>query len=321
MNKITIKIGNRSKEVIAPASWNDLDRRTLMLFYETLFANQGDEFSGTSFTSVKLITMTQTILGADMAFMTKWEADCIREDQESGSVVFLEELTQVLQACLAGLFETKLDDDGNTAYSVKFNLTKNPYPELSHTPKTKGKRKPKTTWVYAPKDELANVTIYELAYAFQLYEAYLQTNDEKHALALIAVLYRPSRPQTIEDRASDWFGDRRQPLRKYEGKIDERAKLADGLPALVKRLLVFWFASCREYIISQWPQVFKKSDGDGGGSSNHWGDLLLSLAETGVFGNLDQTADQHYSNALQLLTKRDNEAKAMEKQLAKTKKK
>jgi len=46
----------------------------------------------------------------------------------------------------------------------------------------------------------------------------------------------------------------------------------------------------------------------------------LSLAETGVFGNLDQTSDNLYGNAFQLLTKRDNEAKEHEKTMKKVKK-
>ena len=321
MNKITLKVGNKSKAIALPDSWNDLPIRQLLLFYETLFSNQGDEFSASAFTSVKLITMTQFLLNEDMAFMARWEADCIKQSPEHGQLIFLEELSKLIELCLSGLFEKTEDEDGNIAYSVKFNLTKNPYPELAHTPKVKSRKQPKTTYVFAPKDELANLTLYEVAYTFQQYEAYLQTKDEQHAHALIATMYRPSRPQTREDRASDWFGDRRQPLRRYEGKIDERAKLVAGLPLLARRVIVFWFASCREHIISQWPQVFKKAEGGGSGSNNHWGDLLLSLAETGVFGNLDNTADQHYSNAFQLLTKRDNEARELERASAKAKRK
>lgn len=319
MNKITIQAGKQSKEVVAPESWNDLEERQLMLFYETMFTNMGDEFSHSAFTAVKLITMTQAILGVDMEFMVKWEAEHLKRDPQHGQVIFLEELSKLMEACLGGLFEKTTDEAGNSAYSVNFNLTKNPYPHLVHTPK-KG-RKPKSTWMYAPKDELANLTIYELAYTFQYYEAYLKTQEEKFVDSLIATMYRPSRSETRADRESGWFGDRRIPLRKYETKIEEREKLVEGLPKLAKRLILFWFASCREHIIAQWPQVFKKSDGEGGGSGNHWGNLLLSLAETAVFGPLDQTADQHYSNALQFLTKRDNEAKEMERKLAKTRKK
>jgi hypothetical protein len=317
MNKITISFDKKnSKTVIAPESWNDLDRRTLLLFYSTMFTALGSEANPSAFTALKLITMTQHILGVDNAFMLKWEADCATRGSE-----FLSELAQVIDASLPGLLDKKVDDEGNTAYSVRFNLTKNPYPALSHTAKHKGGKSQKINWVYAPKDGLENISIYEMAYAFQLYEAYLQTNNEKYSNDLIACLYRPSRPETKEDRASGWFGDRRQPLRKYEAKIEERSKKVAGIPIMARRIIVFWFASCREAIIRQWPQVFKPSEGSIATSGNHWGDLLLSLAETGVFGNLDQTADQHYSNALQLLTKRDNEARELEKKMSKSNRK
>lgn len=319
MNTIEIHIGKTAKKVIAPESWNDLPTRQLLLFYETLFNNTGDEFTANVFTSVKLITMAQMVMNVDTAFMAKWEGERIKEDPENGYLVFLADLKQVITAALGGLFE--ISEEDSTSYSIKFNLTKNPYENLVHTPQKKGKKPVKSTWMYAPADELANITIYELAYTFQLYEAYLSTGDEHLAMQLIGCLYRPSRPETKADRESGWFGDRRQPLRKYEAKIDERAKLADGLPMLTKRVILFWFASCRDHIVKQWPQVFKKSDGEGTGSGNHWGDLLLSVAETAVFGPLDNTADQHYSNVLQLLTKRDNEARAMERQLAKTNRK
>lgn len=319
MNQIEIQIGKTAKKVMAPTSWNDLPVRQLLLFYETLFNNTGDEFTANSFSSVKLITMTQMVMGVDFAFMAKWEGERMKEDPEHGYLAFLADLKEIIKAALAGLFE--INEEDGTSYAIKFNLTKNPYPDMVYTAPKKGKKLPKSTWMYAPADELANITIYELAYTFQLYEAYLATGDEHLAMQLIGCLYRPSRPETRADRESGWFGDRRQPLRKYEAKIDERAQQADGLPTLTKRIILFWFGSCRDHIIKQWPQVFKKSDGDGGGSSNHWGDLLLSVAETAVFGPLDNTADQHYSNVLQLLTKRDNEARAMERTLAKTKRK
>jgi hypothetical protein len=319
-NKITIKVGTASRTVQCPASWNDLDVRTMALFYETMFSNLGDENSAAAFTSVKLISMTQALLKVDMAFMAKWEAHCMKEDPQYGNLVFYTELSKVIEAALGGLLERKEDENGAVLWSVKFNLTNNPYPELSHTPKVKGSKKPaKSTWYFAPKNELSNITIYEMAYSFQLYENYVLTGNMEHVHMLIGTLYRPSRPFTKQEEDSAWFGDRRQPLHRYEAKIEERAKLAEQLPTLAKRLIVFWFASCRDTIIKQWPTVFKRSGGKEGGSGGGWGDLLLSLAETGVFGALDQTADQHYANALRLLTMREDQAKQAEQKALKAK--
>lgn len=319
MKKIEIKIGNRARQVNAPESWDDLDLRTMAMFYSSLFAGGGDEYTVGAFTAVKLISMTQYILGFSPDMMAKWEADALREDRENGDVVFLEELKQVLSAALSGLFEIQEDKaTGATMYAVKYNRTKCPWTSLSHTARQKGKRPGKTTWYYAPKDGLENLTLYELSYTFAIYEEYVASMDEARANELIGILYRPSRPETQEERDSAWHGDRRQPLRRYEDKVAERAKLAATLPALTRRLIVFWFAGCREAIVKAYPKVFiKRADQADRAHGYGWGGLLLQLAETGTFGALGETADQHYSNALTYLSMKEDERVEIERKLKK----
>ncbi len=321
---ITIKIGDRFRDVKVPRSWDDLDAKTALLFYSTLFTSTGDEFTHSAFTAVKLISLTQHILGFSPDMMAKWEADALRADAEHGQAVFLDELKQVIEAAMAGLFEVVTDEaSGNTGYAVRFNRTRNPWPVLMHTPPAgRGAKRPaKTRTLYCAKDGLENITVYELAYTFSMYEAYVQTRDEMFALRLIGALYRPSRPETEEERESAWHGDRRQPLRRYEGKVEERAKMAATLPMLTRRFLVFWFAGCREAIVKRYPRVFKKAgDGDGGGGGD-WGRMLLSLAESNTFGSLGETSDQHYSNALEYMSMKDEQAEDMRKEFEKSKRK
>ena len=148
-----------------------------------------------------------------------------------------------------------------------------------------------------------------------MFESYLATGDESYANMLIATIYRPSRPETRADRESGWFGDRRQPLRRYEKMIDSRAKLIDTLPTLTRRLIVFWFASCRQSIINQYSKVFIKSEVESTKPGYGWGGLLLQLA--GGPAGLDAIADQHYSNALTWLSMKNDEAEEMEAARAK----
>ena len=327
MNKITIKVGNKAHKVEAPESWDDLDDRTAMLFYSTLFGGRGDEFTRNAFTAVKLISLTMHVLKTDPAVLAQWEAACLREFPEHGQTVFLEELKQVIHAALGGLFDIITDDEaGATGYAVRFNRTRNLFPSLAHTttPPRKKNAPPKpakTVWYYAPKDGLENITLYEMGYAFSLYETYLQTGETQYADQLIAALYRPGRPETQEERDSAWHGDRRQPLRRYEDKVAERAKLVATMPMLTRRLIVFWFAGCREKIARAYPKVFKRSGEDAGGANYGWGGLLLRLAETGTFGGLDSTADQHYSNALTYLSMKEDDRMEMEKEMAKRRRK
>ncbi len=318
MKKIAIKIGNKTREVEAPETWDDLDLRSFLLFYSTLFVTIGDDYTASSFTAVKLISMVQHVLRVGPDFMAKWEADCLRLDPQNGDLTFLDELKQVIGHTLGGLFDIETTEEGatpyavRTTYAVRFNRTVNPYPSLAHTDKPTGKGKSlkpgKTTWYYAPKDGLANITLYELAYTFTLYENYVKTRDEQFAQLLIAALYRPSRPETRNDRETDWGGDRRQALRNAEGMVDKRAEQVKGLPTLTQRVIVFWFAGCREAIISRYPKVFKRSDDKkaGGPVRNYgWGEVLLSIADGPA--NLGVVSDQHYSNALAWLSMKEDE--------------
>ncbi len=284
----------------------------MAVFYFTLFA-ANDEYAFRR-CGGEAVSAAQYIMGLSPDMMAKWEADALREDPENGEAIFLDELKQVMTAVMTGLFDVAAGD--GTAYSVKFNRTKCPWPALS-TPAPKGKGKPKAKWYYAPKDGLDNITLYELAYTFTLYENYVSERDEAQADMLIAALYRPSRPETQEERDSAWHGDRRQPLRRYEDKVEQRAKMVATLPVLTRRLIVFWFAGCREAIVKAYPKVFKRADQGDAGHGYGWGGLLLQLAETGTFGELGTTSDQHYSNALTFLSMKDDERVEMERKLNK----
>lgn len=308
-NSITIKIGNKSKQVKVPESWNSLDTRELLLFYQALFEHPGDEFTATGFTNLKLINMACAILNVDLGFMRLWEAQRQGEHGAEGELIFLSELNDTIRFALCGgekpdcgLFSLE-EEDGETRYAARLNLTENPWPILTGPGKTKAQKK---RHYYAPADGLENLTIYEMGMAFQTFENYLSTNDAAYAHQLIALLYRPSRPETKIERESAWGGDRRQPIRRYEGKISERVNLVKTLPPLVQRVVVFWFASCRQQIADSYPKVFKA--GGERGKSYGWGGVLLSVAENGALGTLGEVSDQHYSNVLTFLEMKANEA-------------
>lgn len=326
--EIVFKFGRKRKKVAVPQSWDDLDERRLLLYYGLLFSEQVGPISGTAFTALHLISIFRDTAGLEVADLEAWEADCRKADPELGGAIFLEELKIAVTAMLGGLFEiTDNEDGGGTSYAVRFNRTKNPWPEMTsykdgpQVGRKRGKGQ-KVRWLFAPKDGLANLTLYEMAYTFSVYEAYVRTANESLVHQLIGALYRPSRPETREERESAWHGDRRQPLRRYEDMVEKRAKLAATLPATVKRVIVFWFAGCRERIVTQYPKVFKRSeDAKIGENAYGWGGLLLRLAETGTLGNLGETSDQHYSNGLTFLSMKEDERVALEQRTEELKRK
>lgn len=307
--EITIQIGRRKARTLAPASWNDLSQRDLLLFYNTLFEQQGPEHRQTVWTMSKLLSMAQHLLKLDANNMAAWEISCRAEaedDPEAGSDIFADEVRQVVHAALGGLFEITETDAGAT-YAVKYNLTRNPYPRLSLT-----KRK-KTRWLLGPADGLENITIYELAATFTAFENYLQTNDEREIDTLLATMYRPLKPMTRENTQRAYEGDRRLPYRRYESTVAERETLVRTLPPLVRRVIVFWFAGCRRAIVDAYPDVFSTK---GGRSKNDfgWGATLLAVA--GGPASLETVADQNFNNALTWLAMKQQEAAAHAETLA-----
>lgn len=315
-NEIEIQIGARRRKVVVPESWNDLDTKSLCLYYEMLFSTPGDEYTATAFTTVKLLSMMQHLLKVDADFLVLWEADRIRKNPEAGELGFLDELRQTLHYSIAGLFDIQ-EKDGATTYAAKLNLTRNPWPVLSGQGRTKKQAK---RMYYAPADALDNLTIYEMGMAFNLFENYLISGDEGYALSLLALLYRPTRPETVKERESAWGGDRRQPIRGYEGKIDERVALVKTLPNTVKRVLLFWFAGCRQQIVDAYPKVFHKNS-NGGKNEYGWGGVLLSVAESGPMGALGEVSDQHYSNVLTYISMKADEAEETRKRMEENRRK
>ena len=308
-NEIILNVSGKTRKVRIPEGWNDLPTDKLLAFYDLLFTAPGDEFTASAFTSVKLLSIMQHLLGVGSEFLVQWEAQRIKGDPEFGALGFLDELRQTMHYAIKDLFEVN-EADGVTTYAAKLNLTKNPWPQLNGPGKNK---KQKQRAFYAPDDELANLTIYELGMTFSYFEAYLNTGDEEHAHNLIAMLYRPSRPITTKERESAWGGDRRQALRGYEGKIEERVKLVKTLPLLVRRVILFWFAGCRQQIVNTYPKVFKSDSGSGRSTNYGWGGVLLSIAEAGPMGNLNEVSDNHYSNALTYLSMKADEAEEARK--------
>ena len=302
MKNCTIKIQDTERVVQLPETWDDLGKRDLMLIYKTMFPSKITEGFDHKLGVMKIASITKHILGLDNAEVEQWRTDCIvNEDAEEGDSVFLSEFKEVAHLAVEGLFEIGEDEEGRTTYAVKFNRLKNPYPEIVLEQKQKGGRS-KVHWFYGPNDGLSNITIYELGYAFTLFENYVATGDEAAVNELVAILYRPSKPRTKENTDTNYEGDRRMKLRGYEAKAEERALLMQGINPDVKRVILFWFASCRQMIIDRYPSVFARRSkmNESDNAQYGWAGVLMGLA--GGVAHLDAVSDQHHSNALTWLS-------------------
>jgi len=321
---VTVTINNVAYHAEAPTSWDALSQRQLLDFYLLVFSPNvpADSQFQAGMTNLQLLILVNALLGISKEDLSVWEQDCLEANgAEFGPVMFAAELRSVVHALIGGLFDITEDaETKQTTYAVKLNRSVCPYPELVKRPpagryRSKRLEAQHTKKYYAPADGLGNLTIYELAAAFSRFEAYLATNDERHALELLAILYRPPKLATKDNLESAFEGDIRLPYRKREGTTAQRVPLMATLPLLARRVILFWFASCRAQIVRQYPKVFSAPAGEGDAPGYGWGGVLLSVA--GGPAGLEAVADQHYSNVLTWLSMKAEEADELERRLAK----
>lgn len=307
-------------KITPPTSWNDLSDRDCMRYYDLIFSNTSPD-SLTSFTMLKLIDIARDLCGVSVDDIGQIEkASKLVYGEEMGEQVFLAQLREMVHTMIEGLFNIEHDDEGNVTYSVKFNRTRNLWTSIEYDQNNRyNRKKPSRTtqkrYLYPPADLLSNVTIYELGMLFTLFDQYLMNPDNVQTIdRLIAVMYRPMKEITPFNMDSNFQGDKRQPLRLHESRIDDRQKLVAQLPVLVKRTILFWFASCRHEITVAYPKVFKKQSGASMNSANYgWGGVLLKVAEMGPMGTLNDVADQPFANVLTFLSMKDDEVKEAER--------
>jgi hypothetical protein len=122
---------------------------------------------------------------------------------------------------------------------------------------------------------------------------------------LVAILYRPAKHFTFFCRFSSlWDGEIRQTFtsKTNQASVERRVKKIAKVPFAVKYCVYLYFCGCEDYLKSGKPvidgveldfsQLYTDASEDDKGNVGMVG-LLFSLAETGVFGNIEQTDGQH----------------------------
>lgn len=281
-----------------PGSWNELSLDQALKCYGIILSRPNLLLAEQELVPAQRMLLFQILSGITEQQLKQWREARLETDPDDGHTVFLAELNDALQY-VDFLFDRSEDDgenmDGAIRYSIALKLTRCPWPSL-----VRSKKGGKEKYYYAPADELENITFYELCMSFSLFEEYLSTQDDDYVHQLLAVLYRPHKPRTKDNKARAYEGDVRQPLLGYEALLKKRTKHMATLPLKTKQLLVFWFASCRQHIIDTYPALFD-SEATGGGSKNAhgWGGVLMALA--GELHHIDAVSAQPAHTALTYL--------------------
>lgn len=299
----------QDKEYLIPEKWDDLTFESALKAYELLMLDTRGLFPDEQDLPFRRIELMKLILDVDDSFLRDWEESYKALDPEDGRTTFLADLDFVSRIVTEGLFTNS--DSGRTQVSLTW--TKCPWPVLQYKD-----RKGRTQNLYAPSDGLDNLTIYELGTVFMTFERFAKTDDNDIAIELIATIYRPGKPYSIENQMSGYRGDRRLPLLHHESTVQSRMKILKDLPSLVQGFILFWVACCRHKIIGQYPNLFGASDtgGERMGNDYAWGGVLLNLADGIV--HLDQVASQPWATALTYMSMLEDRRKEMELQQRKS---
>ena len=302
-------------EVQLPKSWNELTLDQQLAAYGIIFENSPDVLAPQEVLPAKRLSLFLLLSGKEENFLHQWQSDCrqAEENDDDGDTVFLSELDECLSS--TNLFFKQNEEKGN-AYEINFALTRCPWPEMAGVPSHFKHIKSTITW-HAPAfdedtaDGLSNINLYELANTFTLFERMVTEKDlkmkERLVQRLLCTLYRPVKPETPENIECGYNGDIRQPLEGFETMIKKRQPHWKFIPAPAKQLLIFWFASCRKYIIEQYPLVFKPPKGEKqNGNDFGWGGVLLELA--GGLPQLQKVYKQPYQNGLIYLSRLEDQA-------------
>lgn len=305
--KITIKLPSRTINADLPDTWNDTivqdetGTRNPALAITLLQIIQLD---GPSLME-KRIAILKHLLQLTEKDIQDWQLSLAADHGQDWQLVFFEQIRELLAATDFLLEKASPPDEipetnnEHRTYHLNPSLTTCPVPVL-HVPAApqmhRRKKRPAATTLHAPADGLANITGWELAMLFDLYERYAATRDARLIDELIATMYRKSKVPTPEQLEQNWHGDRRQPYNEHTVKL--RQHQVGHLPPQIKNIIFFWFLSCRMSIISQFENVFKKKDErKRSGNDYGWWAVFRNLA-----GNLKDTEVLARMNYLDLLT-------------------
>lgn len=160
-------------------------------------------------------------------------------------------------------------------------------------------------WCSSPAGNMANSTLMEYAIADGCFS--LLSDRPELLNKLIAVLYRPA----DESRA-----DGREKLNTKA--LQARTKQAEALPAHQKQAVLRFYITAKRNMLDRydcWETPSEDKETSGGGVN--WGELMISIAESGVFGNLEQVKEANVHEVFLYLQKTKRQAEELKRQYAK----
>lgn len=146
-----------------------------------------------------------------------------------------------------------------------------------------------------PQPEGSSSVLVEFVFADAYFE--LVPDDPEKVCHLAACLYRPTLKKKGKDKRDKFDTD----------DLDERAAIfAEKMPIEYKVSTVYFMRAWKEHMHAQYKQLFENIvEDDGQGSSFDWNNAMLNIAESGVFGTLEEVKYANVHEIFMFLVKKE----------------
>lgn len=169
------------------------------------------------------------------------------------------------------------------------------------------------TTYYLPAEKLWNASAIEFAIADEYYTQFADSKEPDKLLFLLATLARPEDPDKPRHKKLE---DKRIPLMNRE-EAEERAQDLAGVDPAYIHIAFLYFTGCKKWIHDTYGQYIFNEDGESEKDPLGWWGTFMRLAETGVFGDFDETVQKPIHNILQYLMKNSMDHERMKKKMKK----
>lgn len=169
-------------------------------------------------------------------------------------------------------------------------------------------------WWIGPRDRMEAIKMGEFVWLHVQLSDYLRNERDWALNALICALWMPEAERKITDQQA------------YNDAFTRRMELVGGWSDIQKAAALRFAAGCHERITEGYPYVFHKSDPlteeqeetvtpppplepfHPGAELRKWEEIMLSVAESGVFGPLDKVEETSARKVLAELERKNREA-------------
>jgi len=261
----------------------ELSQQEYIYFIELYLKNQNGEINSETFKYLMLLKL------ANIKLTRKFNRQVTEDDQEG---LFATDNLQRLAALMDSFFK-KETVEGTEQLTLDIQTTKCIIKKVLH--------------YYGPDDLMQNCSFYEYRTAHEYFREYITSGDESALDRMIAVLYRPKKLfYFIRKRMKSFDGDIRDSVKAMTNPtlMNLRAKMISKLDYSVKYGIMLFFYSIEKHLRSgkiviggtecDMNVLYEGNDETENDKFPGIGmtGLLFSMAESKVFGNVEETDKQ-----------------------------